>query len=38
MMFTSFGKNECESDCVTFGNNSQGQVLDFGEIAITIEQ
>jgi hypothetical protein len=36
-MFTSFKKNECESDCITFGNNSQGQVLGFGKIAITIE-
>jgi transposase InsO family protein len=34
-MFTSFEKNECESDCITFVNNSQGQVLDFGKIAIT---
>jgi hypothetical protein len=36
-MFTSFEKNECESDCITFGNNSQGQVLVFGKIAITTE-
>jgi hypothetical protein len=36
-MFTSFEKNECESDCITFGNNSQDQVLDFGKIAITTE-
>jgi hypothetical protein len=34
-MFTSFKKNECESDCVTFGDNSQGQVLGFSKIAIT---
>jgi hypothetical protein len=34
-MFTSFQKNECKSDCITFGNNSQGQVLGFGKIAIT---
>jgi hypothetical protein len=34
-MFTSFEKNECESDCITFGDNSQGQVLGFGIIAIT---
>jgi hypothetical protein len=34
-MFTSFEKNECESDCITFGNNSQGHVLGFGKIAIT---
>jgi hypothetical protein len=34
-MFTSFEKNKCESDCITFSDNSQGQVLDFGKIAIT---
>jgi hypothetical protein len=37
MMFTYFEKNECESDCITFGDNRQGQVLDFGKIAITTE-
>jgi hypothetical protein len=36
-MFTSFEKNECESDCIMFGDNSQGQVLGFGKIAITTE-
>jgi hypothetical protein len=36
-IFTSFEKNECESDCITFSNNSQGQVLGFGKIAITTE-
>jgi hypothetical protein len=36
-MFTSFEKNECESDCITFGDNSQGQVFGFGKIAITTE-
>jgi hypothetical protein len=36
-MFTSFEKNKCESDCITFGNNSQGQVLGFGKIGITME-
>jgi hypothetical protein len=36
-MFTSFKKNECESDCITFGDNSQGQVLGFSKIAITTE-
>jgi hypothetical protein len=34
-MSTSFKKNECESDCIMFGDNSQGQVLSFGKIAIT---
>jgi hypothetical protein len=37
MMFTSFEKNECESDCITFSDNSQGQVIGFGKIAITTE-
>jgi hypothetical protein len=36
-MFISFEKNECESSCITFGDNSQGQVLSFGKIAITTE-
>jgi hypothetical protein len=36
-MFTSFEKNECESDCITFSDNSQGQVLGFGKNAITIK-
>jgi hypothetical protein len=36
-MFTSFEKNDCESDCVTFDDNSQGQVLGFAKIAITTE-
>jgi hypothetical protein len=36
-MFTSFEKNECESDCIMFGDNSQGQILGFGKIAITTE-
>jgi hypothetical protein len=37
-MFTSFEKNECKSDCIMFDDNSQGQVLGFGKIAITTEQ
>jgi hypothetical protein len=36
-MFTSFGKNGTTSDSVTFGDNSQGKVLDHGKIAITTE-
>jgi hypothetical protein len=36
-IFTSFEKNECESDCITFNDYSQGQVLGFGKIAITTE-
>jgi hypothetical protein len=36
-IFTAFEKNECESDCIMFGDNSQGQVLGFGKIAIITE-
>jgi hypothetical protein len=36
-IFTSFEKNECESNCITFDDNRQGQVLGFGKIAITME-
>jgi hypothetical protein len=36
-IFTFFSKNECESDYITFNNNSQGQVLGFGKIAITMK-
>jgi hypothetical protein len=35
MMLTSFEANDCESDCITLGDNSQGKVLGFGKIAIT---
>jgi hypothetical protein len=34
-IFTSFTKNGYENDCITFNDNSQGQVLGFGKIAIT---
>jgi hypothetical protein len=37
MMFKSFEKNDCESDCIMIGDNSQGQVHGFGKIAITIK-
>jgi hypothetical protein len=36
-MSISFEKNECESDCIMFDDNSQGQVLGFDKIAITTE-
>jgi hypothetical protein len=36
-IFTSFEKNDCESDYITFSDNSQGQVIGFGKIAITAE-
>jgi hypothetical protein len=37
MMFTSFKKNDCKSDYITFGDNSQGKVLGFSKIAIATE-
>jgi hypothetical protein len=36
-IFTSFEKNECESYFIMFGDNSQGQALDFGKIDVTTE-
>jgi hypothetical protein len=36
-IFTSFEKDECKSYCITFDDNSQGQVLGFGKIVITTE-
>jgi hypothetical protein len=36
-IFTSFEKNDCPSYCIMFGDNSQCQVLGFGQIAITTE-
>jgi hypothetical protein len=36
-MFTSFEKNDCESDCIMFGDNIQDKVLCFGKIAIITE-
>jgi hypothetical protein len=36
-MFTSFEKNQCECDCIMFGDNSQGHVHGFSKIAITTE-
>jgi hypothetical protein len=29
--------NDCESDCITFSDNSQGKVRGFGKIAIITE-
>jgi hypothetical protein len=37
MMFTSFENNNCLSDCITFGDNSQEMVLRFGKIVIKTE-
>jgi hypothetical protein len=36
-MFTSFEKNDTISDSITFGDNSQGKVLNHGKIAFTTE-
>jgi hypothetical protein len=36
-MFTSFEKNECESNYIMFGNNIQGQVIGVSKIDITTE-
>jgi hypothetical protein len=36
-MFISFKKNKCESHCIMFGDDSQGQVLGFDKIVIIIE-
>jgi hypothetical protein len=36
-IFTSFEKNDCESNYITFGDNSQDQVLRFSKIVITTE-
>jgi hypothetical protein len=36
-MFPSFEKNDCPSDSITFGDNSQGKVLGYGKIAITTD-
>jgi hypothetical protein len=34
-MFTSFEENDCPSDAIMFGDNSEGKVLGYGKIAIT---
>jgi hypothetical protein len=36
-IFTSFEKNNTTSDSITFGDSSQGKVLNYGKIAITTE-
>jgi hypothetical protein len=35
--FTSFKENDCPSDTIMCGDNSEGRVLGFGKIAITID-
>jgi hypothetical protein len=36
-MFISFEENDCLSDTITFGDNSQGKVLGYAKIAITTD-
>jgi hypothetical protein len=34
---TSFDENDCPSDTIMFGDNSEGKVHGYGKIAITID-
>jgi hypothetical protein len=34
-MFTSFEENDCPSDTIIFGDNSEGRVIGYDKIAIT---
>jgi hypothetical protein len=36
-MFISFEENDCPSDTIMFGDNSEGKILDYGKIAITTD-
>jgi hypothetical protein len=36
-IFTSFEENDCPSDTIMFGDNSEGRVLRYGKIAITTD-
>jgi hypothetical protein len=36
-MFTYFEENDCSSDTIMFGGNSEGKVLEYGKIAITLD-
>jgi hypothetical protein len=36
-MLTSFEENDCPSDIITFGDNSEGNVLGYGKIAMTTD-
>jgi hypothetical protein len=36
-MYTSFEENDCPSDTIMFGDNSEGKVLGYGKIAITTD-
>jgi hypothetical protein len=37
-MFTSFEENDCSSDTIMFGDNSEGKVFGYGKIAITTDR
>jgi hypothetical protein len=36
-MFTSFEENDCPSDTIMFGDNSEGNVIEYDKIAITTD-
>jgi hypothetical protein len=36
-IFTSLEENDCPSDTIMFGDNSEGRVLGYGKVAITID-
>jgi hypothetical protein len=36
-MFTSFKENDCSSDTIMFGDNSEGRVHGYGKIVITTD-
>jgi hypothetical protein len=36
-MFTSFEENDCSSDTIMFGDNSEGKVFRYGKISITTD-
>jgi hypothetical protein len=36
-LFTSFEENDCPSDAIMFGDNSEGKVLGYGKIAISTD-
>jgi hypothetical protein len=36
-IFTSFEENDCPSDTIIFGDNSEEKVLVYGKIAITTD-
>jgi hypothetical protein len=36
-IFTSFEENNCPSDTIMFGDNSEGKILGYDKIAITID-